>query len=167
MVTIVCNLSILIEITCWFLSSHNISLCDHCKGSKCFHLITKQCTINPFEVMHCLCWDGPLTLFFLSSRTLMISATSESKAEGFCHAGFLFPMVLSGPVPHISHYPWSWLQQNSYDPVIKQPNPLNKYDWTCSSFVTVLIQKCRKILQYGGQRSSSPSANSDFSHSMS
>ncbi|KAF9020975.1 Trimethyllysine dioxygenase [Hymenopellis radicata] len=72
---------------------------DHCRCPKCFHAITKQRLVNTFE---------PLSV--------------ESKPEGLlisCKS--TWPSSSS----HISLYPWSWLQENSYDPPLRKREPLD------------------------------------------
>ncbi|RDB28690.1 Trimethyllysine dioxygenase [Hypsizygus marmoreus] len=75
---------------------HNIWLRDHCRCPKCFHPVTKQRLLNTFEIPPDI---KPVRI--------------ESKPQG---------LEVSWPStePHISLYPWSWLQRNSYDPVIKK-----------------------------------------------
>ncbi|KAF5370429.1 hypothetical protein D9615_009728 [Tricholomella constricta] len=77
---------------------HNIWLRDHCRCPKCFHAITKQRLVDTFEIPHDI-----------------IPVRVEPKVEG---------LEVSWPStdPHVSVYPWSWLQRNSYDPVIHKPD---------------------------------------------
>ncbi|GLB40713.1 putative protein of unknown function (DUF971) [Lyophyllum shimeji] len=73
---------------------HNIWLRDHCRCPKCFHAITKQRLVNTFEIPHDI---TPVTV--------------QPKAEGL-------EVKWPSSDSHISLYPWAWLQQHSYDPVI-------------------------------------------------
>ncbi|KAJ7739324.1 hypothetical protein B0H14DRAFT_3097406 [Mycena olivaceomarginata] len=75
---------------------HNIWLRDHCRCPECFHPITKQRLVNTFEI------PPDIT-----------PSQAEPTADG---------LRVSWPSsqPHVSLYPWSWLQRNSYDPALKQ-----------------------------------------------
>ncbi|KAF5327330.1 hypothetical protein D9619_004013 [Psilocybe cf. subviscida] len=75
---------------------HNIWLRDHCRCPKCFHSVTKQRLFNTFEI------PRDIAPIHVESKHSGLEVTWPSKE------------------PHVSHYPWSWLQQNSYDP------PLNR-----------------------------------------
>ncbi|KAJ7284653.1 hypothetical protein C8J57DRAFT_1289241 [Mycena rebaudengoi] len=94
-VTIVCS-SRISGISLTLLASHNIWLRDHCRCPECFHAITKQRLVNTFEI------SPDITPTHV-----------EPTADG---------LKVSWPssIPHISMYPWSWLQQNSYDPPLGQ-----------------------------------------------
>ncbi|KIM40595.1 hypothetical protein M413DRAFT_446026 [Hebeloma cylindrosporum] len=76
---------------------HSIWLRDHCRCPKCFHPITKQRLFNTFEIPRDI---APLRV---ESRPTGLEVTWPSKE------------------PHISLYPWSWLQRNSYDPPLSKP----------------------------------------------
>ncbi|KAG8864920.1 hypothetical protein FRB96_003507 [Tulasnella sp. 330] len=71
---------------------HNIWLRDHCRCSECFHPITKQRLVDTFEI-----------------PTDIHPNKVESKENGL-------EVTWPANPPHISHYPWSWLRRNSYDP---------------------------------------------------
>ncbi|KIY68850.1 Trimethyllysine dioxygenase [Cylindrobasidium torrendii FP15055 ss-10] len=75
---------------------HHVWLRDHCRCPKCFHPVTKQRLLNTFEI--------PLDITPIHV---------ESKPEG---------MLVSWPstTGHQSLYPWTWLQENSYDPPLRQ-----------------------------------------------
>ncbi|KZP27449.1 Trimethyllysine dioxygenase [Athelia psychrophila] len=75
---------------------HHIWLRDHCRCPKCFHPITKQRLVNTFEISPAI---KPIHV--------------QSKADGL---QVTWPDV----EPHVSLYPWSWLQTNSYDPLVKR-----------------------------------------------
>lgn len=71
---------------------HNIWLRDHCRCSECYHPITKQRLLNTFDIPADV---APLRV--------------ESKVHGL-------EVTWPAPSPHVSVYPWSWLQEHSYDP---------------------------------------------------
>lgn len=71
---------------------HNIWLRDHCRCPKCFHPVTKQRLLNTFEIPTDI---APLHI--------------EAKADGL-------EVTWPSQDPHVSLYPWSWLQRHSYDP---------------------------------------------------
>ncbi|KAF9561975.1 Trimethyllysine dioxygenase [Agrocybe pediades] len=75
---------------------HHIWLRDHCRCPKCFHAVTKQRLFNTFEI--------PKDI---------VPLRAESKDNGL-------EVTWPSKEPHVSLYPWSWLQRNSYDP------PLNR-----------------------------------------
>ncbi|KAJ7352474.1 Trimethyllysine dioxygenase [Mycena albidolilacea] len=86
---------------------HNIWLRDHCRCPECFHPITKQRLVNTFEI------PPDIT-----------PSQAEPTADG---------LRVSWPSsqPHVSLYPWSWLQRNSYDPALKQrETQLEKIIWS-------------------------------------
>ncbi|KAF9453445.1 Trimethyllysine dioxygenase [Macrolepiota fuliginosa MF-IS2] len=70
---------------------HNIWLRDHCRCPQCFHPITKQRLLNTFDI--------PPDI-----RPLGIASTHEG-----------LEVTWQSLEPHVSFYPWSWLQHNSYD----------------------------------------------------
>ncbi|KAH9943728.1 hypothetical protein B0H21DRAFT_482294 [Amylocystis lapponica] len=80
-------------------TSHHIWLRDHCRCPQCFHSITKQRLVNTFEIPPDI---KPVHI--------------ESKADG---------LEVNWPSshPHTSFYPWSWLQEISYDPPLLHENP--------------------------------------------
>ncbi|KAJ6612297.1 hypothetical protein B0H10DRAFT_2053133 [Mycena sp. CBHHK59/15] len=85
---------------------HNIWLRDHCRCPQCFHAITKQRLINTFEI------PPDIT-----------PSKVEPTADG---------LQVSWPSsePHVSLYPWLWLQKNSYDPPLRQrETQSNKIMW--------------------------------------
>ncbi|TFK49526.1 Trimethyllysine dioxygenase [Heliocybe sulcata] len=69
---------------------HHIWLRDHCRCPSCFHPITKQRLVNTFEIA-------------LDIEPLQVASTDEGLS-----------VTWPGKEPHISIYPWSWLQLNSY-----------------------------------------------------
>lgn len=71
---------------------HNIWLRDHCRCPKCFHPATKQRLLDTFEIPTDI---APLHI--------------EAKVEGL-------EVTWPSQDPHVSLYPWSWLQRHSYDP---------------------------------------------------
>ncbi|KAJ7039567.1 Trimethyllysine dioxygenase [Mycena alexandri] len=75
---------------------HNIWLRDHCRCPQCFHSTTKQRLLNTFEI------PADIT-----------PSQVEPTADG---------LQVSWPSSesHVSLYPWSWLQKNSYDPPLGQ-----------------------------------------------
>ncbi|KAJ7178843.1 Trimethyllysine dioxygenase [Mycena crocata] len=75
---------------------HNIWLRDHCRCPECFHQKTKQRLLNTFEI------PPDIT-----------PSQAEPTPEG---------LRVSWPSsqPHVSIYPWTWLQKNSYDPPLRQ-----------------------------------------------
>ncbi|KAG6910252.1 hypothetical protein DXG01_012063 [Tephrocybe rancida] len=81
---------------------HNIWLRDHCRCPECFHPVTKQRLLDTFSIPHDI---TPVRV--------------DPKIEG---------LEVSWPSTdsHISLYPWSWLQRNSYDPIIHKPDPANE-----------------------------------------
>ncbi|KAF9463896.1 hypothetical protein BDZ94DRAFT_1358589 [Collybia nuda] len=82
--------------------SHNIWLRDHCRCPKCFHAITKQRLLNTFEI-----------------PPDIVPLHVEPKIDGL-------EVTWPDTVPHVSLYPWSWLQQNSYDPKLKSLETANE-----------------------------------------
>ncbi|KAF9000634.1 hypothetical protein BDQ17DRAFT_1359265 [Cyathus striatus] len=74
---------------------HNIWLRDHCRCPNCFHPITKQRLYNTFDI---------------PSDIAPIRA--EARVDGL-------EVTWPSSDPHVSLYPWSWLQTNSYDPAFK------------------------------------------------
>jgi len=84
---------------------HNVWLRDHCRCPQCFHSVTKQRLVNTFEIPHDV---KPVHV--------------ESKVEGL-------EVKWPSSQPHTSFYPWSWLQQNSYDPPLSRPPPSEKILW--------------------------------------
>jgi len=78
---------------------HHIWLRDHCRCPKCFHAITKQRLVNTFEI--------PSDI-----KPILV----ESKPDGL-------EVTWPSSDPHVSLYPWSWLQMNSYDPPVKRNDP--------------------------------------------
>ncbi|TFK40225.1 hypothetical protein BDQ12DRAFT_680544 [Crucibulum laeve] len=81
---------------------HNIWLRDHCRCPKCFHTITKQRLYSTFDIPSDI---TPIRV--------------ESKIEGLL-------VTWPSTEPHVSLYPWSWLQWNSYDPPLHAKNPLEE-----------------------------------------
>ncbi|SJK99949.1 related to Trimethyllysine dioxygenase [Armillaria ostoyae] len=77
---------------------HHIWLRDHCRCERCFHAVTKQRLVNTFDI--------PTDI-----RPLSV----ESKPDG---------LQVTWPA-HVSLYPWSWLQENSYDPPLRKTEPLS------------------------------------------
>ncbi|KAF8150743.1 hypothetical protein B0H34DRAFT_150792 [Crassisporium funariophilum] len=75
-------------------SSHNIWLRDHCRCPKCFHPVTKQRLFNTFEI------SNDITPVLVEAKPTGLEVTWPSQES------------------HISFYPWSWLQRNSYDPAL-------------------------------------------------
>ncbi|KAI0951430.1 hypothetical protein AcW1_008475 [Taiwanofungus camphoratus] len=84
---------------------HHIWLRDHCRCPQCFHPVTKQRLVNTFEIPPDI---KPVSV--------------ESKAEGL-------EVKWPSSHPHTSFYPWSWLQQNSYDPPLALPSSTEKILW--------------------------------------
>lgn len=85
---------------------HNIWLRDHCRCPKCFHPITKQRLLNTFEIPSDI---QPLGI--------------QRKADGL-------ELTWQSSEPHVSFYPWSWLQSNSYDPAINHAQTIiEKVEW--------------------------------------
>ncbi|KZT73518.1 mitochondrial protein [Daedalea quercina L-15889] len=84
---------------------HHIWLRDHCRCPQCFHPVTKQRLVNTFEIPFDV---KPVAV--------------ESKPEGL-------DVTWPSTQPHISFYPWSWLQQNSYDPPLARAPPPEKILW--------------------------------------
>jgi trimethyllysine dioxygenase len=78
---------------------HHIWLRDHCRCDRCFHSITKQRLVNTFEIPHDI-----------------KPAHVRSRSDGL-------EVSWPGSETHISLYPWSWLQRNSYDPPIRPNEP--------------------------------------------
>ncbi|KAH9481695.1 Trimethyllysine dioxygenase [Psilocybe cubensis] len=81
---------------------HNIWLRDHCRCPKCFHPITKQRLFNTFEI------PKDLTPLHVDAKPGGLQVTWPSKE------------------PHVSVYPWSWLQLNSYDPPLNRKQESNE-----------------------------------------
>ncbi|KIY43953.1 Trimethyllysine dioxygenase, partial [Fistulina hepatica ATCC 64428] len=75
--------------------SHNIWLRDHCRCPRCFHALTKQRLVNTFDASYI----APLQV--------------EAKQEGL---EVTWP---ESTTPHVSTYPWVWLQRHSYDPILR------------------------------------------------
>ncbi|KAL6307585.1 Trimethyllysine dioxygenase [Sparassis latifolia] len=84
---------------------HHIWLRDHCRCSQCFHPVTKQRLVNTFEIPPEI---KPVNV--------------ESKIDGL-------EVTWPSSQPHTSFYPWSWLQENSYDPPMHQTPPTEKILW--------------------------------------
>ncbi|KAJ7650659.1 mitochondrial protein [Roridomyces roridus] len=85
---------------------HNLWLRDHCRCSACYHSITKQRLLNTFEIPP----DITPTHAEPTPDGLKVSWPSSE--------------------PHVSLYPWSWLQQHSYDPPLHQrESQLDKITW--------------------------------------
>ncbi|PCH42669.1 mitochondrial protein [Wolfiporia cocos MD-104 SS10] len=84
---------------------HHIWLRDHCRCSECFHPVTKQRLVNTFEIP-----PGVKPVHV------------ESRADGL-------EVKWPSSRPHTSFYPWSWLQQNSYDPHLAREPPQEKILW--------------------------------------
>lgn len=57
--------------------------------------------------------------------------------------------------PHISLYPWSWLQRNSYDPPIKINEPSHEYRTLSPSPYHLTHETDRKVL-WGAKIEQSP-----------
>ncbi|KXN91691.1 Trimethyllysine dioxygenase [Leucoagaricus sp. SymC.cos] len=88
------------------LPSHNIWLRDHCRCPKCFHPITKQRLLNTFDI-----------------PPDVRPSEIKSKSDGL-------EVTWQASEPHLSFYPWSWLQSNSYDPPIKRTQVSSeKIEW--------------------------------------
>ncbi|KAF8968040.1 hypothetical protein BDZ97DRAFT_1800604 [Flammula alnicola] len=81
---------------------HNIWLRDHCRCPKCFHPVTKQRLFNTFDIPKDI---APIRV--------------ESKPRGL-------EVTWPSKEPHISFYPWSWLQRNSYDPPLNRQQKLTE-----------------------------------------
>ncbi|OSX59107.1 hypothetical protein POSPLADRAFT_1151947 [Postia placenta MAD-698-R-SB12] len=94
--------------------SHHIWLRDHCRCPQCFHSATKQRLVNTFEIPP-------------DVKPVQV----ESKADGLEVKCNLLYLSYSGPSsqPHTSFYPWSWLQQNSYDPPLSKPSHPERILW--------------------------------------
>ncbi|PFH53122.1 hypothetical protein AMATHDRAFT_1547 [Amanita thiersii Skay4041] len=71
---------------------HNMWLRDHCRCPHCFHPVTKQRLVNTFEI-----------------PTNIAPTRVAAMPDGL-------EVSWPGIQPHVSLYPWSWLQTNSYDP---------------------------------------------------
>ncbi|PPQ99141.1 hypothetical protein CVT24_009331 [Panaeolus cyanescens] len=84
---------------------HNIWLRDHCRCPKCFHPITKQRLFNTFDI--------PKDIMPLSV---------EAKSAGL-------QVTWPSQDSHVSLYPWSWLQTNSYDPPLAKADTTEKILW--------------------------------------
>lgn len=86
---------------------HNIWLRDHCRCPECFHPITKQRLMNTFDISPDV---EPLR--------------AEPKMGGL-------ELTWQSSEPHVSFYPWTWLQNNSYDPPINSipPSITKKIEW--------------------------------------
>lgn len=78
---------------------HNIWLRDHCRCSECFHAVTKQRLFDTFEI--------PADI-----QPLDVKAIPEG-----------LQVTWPASTPHISLYPWSWLQTCSYDPPFPHLRP--------------------------------------------
>ncbi|KAF9526372.1 hypothetical protein CPB83DRAFT_466620 [Crepidotus variabilis] len=82
--------------------THNIWLRDHCRCPKCFHAVTKQRIFNTFDIPRDI---APMSV--------------NAKPSGL-------EVVWPDKVSHVSFYPWTWLQENSYDPPLNQHKPYNE-----------------------------------------
>ncbi|KAG8822335.1 hypothetical protein FRC18_011057, partial [Serendipita sp. 400] len=78
---------------------HHFWLRDHCRCPECFHPVTKQRLVDTFAL--------PRGLF---------PRGVKSTIEGL-------EVIWPTSPPHISLYPWQWLQRNSYDPQL-EPSPI-------------------------------------------
>jgi trimethyllysine dioxygenase len=56
--------------------------------------------------------------------------------------------VIEGPTsePHVSIYPWAWLQTNSYDPPVKRNDSSKECVYQLAFYSSFLITKFRPIL---------------------
>ncbi|KAF9048684.1 hypothetical protein BJ165DRAFT_1461737 [Panaeolus papilionaceus] len=84
---------------------HNIWLRDHCRCPKCFHPVTKQRLFNTFEI------PKDITPLAVESKPAGLEVTWPSQES------------------HVSFYPWSWLQRNSYDPQLVKADTTEKILW--------------------------------------
>ncbi|EMD33487.1 hypothetical protein CERSUDRAFT_118069 [Gelatoporia subvermispora B] len=84
---------------------HNIWLRDHCRCPECFHPITKQRLVNTFDI--------PADI-----RPAEVNSTPEG-----------LEVKWPSSQPHTSLYPWSWLRETSYDPVLVPPRTAEKILW--------------------------------------
>ncbi|KAF9493414.1 Trimethyllysine dioxygenase [Pleurotus eryngii] len=98
---------------------HNIWLRDHCRCPQCFHPITKQRLMNTFQLPPAI---KPVDVQALPQGLEVTWSSADS---------------------HKSVYPWTWLQQNSYDPKFDAGQDVDKISLWGSS-----IRKNPPTVQY-------------------
>ncbi|KAL9937329.1 hypothetical protein V8E36_003738 [Tilletia maclaganii] len=92
---------------------HNVWLRDHCRCPSCYHPITKQRLLNTFSIPA----DIQPTAIEPTTEGLQVTWPTTTSSSSNSHDA---PAPHSAEQQHISLYPWRWIMNNSYAPVLSR-----------------------------------------------